>query len=76
MASGRGGCQGAVRGGCGAPAGAWPGGVPVWGPPLPGLLWHEPLQQGQLVHGAELHGLSLPLLLPKIMQSSKANLAS
>ena len=23
---------------------------------MPGLLWHEPLQQGQLVNGAELYG--------------------
>lgn len=31
-------------------------------PALPGLLWHEPLQQGQLVHGAKLNGHGLPLL--------------
>ncbi len=35
----------------------------MWWAPLPGLLRHEPLQQGQLVHGAEFHGQS-PWLHP------------
>ena len=30
----------------------------MWRAPMPGLLWHEQVQQGQLVHGAELHGQS------------------
>ena len=38
------------------------GGLPVWGPSLPGLLRDEPLQPRQLEHGAEQHGHGLPLL--------------
>jgi hypothetical protein len=63
MTSGRGGGKGSVRAGCGTAASAWGGGLPMWWAPLPGLLRHEPLQQGQLVHGAEFHGQS-PWLHP------------
>lgn len=70
--SGRRGGKGAVRARCGAAASAWGGGLPVWGSPLPGLLRHEPLQQGQLVHGAELHGqLSLLYLTASVKMAAK-----
>ena len=41
---------------CRRPAAARGGGLHRGRTPLPGLLRHEPLQQGQLVHGAEFHG--------------------
>ena len=37
--------------------------VPLRRPPLPGLLRHEPVQQGQLVDGAKLDGHVVPLVL-------------
>ena len=56
LSAGRGRGQGAVGRRHNKAAYPWGGGVSVWGSPLPGLLWHESLQQGQLVHGAELYG--------------------
>ena len=46
----------------GEPASTGRGGLPVRGSPLPGVLGHEPLQQGHLVAGPELHGHGVPEL--------------
>ncbi len=70
MIAGLGGGREDVPGGEGFPAKAWPSGLLVWRPPLPGLLRHEPLQQRQLEHGAEQHGTALGMYCSAFRWSS------